>query len=104
MGGGMIGAAPAVGGIFGGGAQMPLGGGGGGGGGGMDLFGGLGGSLGGTGQNPGIMFQGGPHVLPKQVSTIVLYTCTFVCLLAPFTSPFLVSMFLQSMTRAPTAI
>lgn len=56
MGGGMIGAQPAVGGIFGGGAQM---------GGGMDLFGGLGGL--GAAPNAGIMFQGGPLSLPKQV-------------------------------------
>ena len=64
MGGGMIGAQMGVGGIFGG-TQLPgMGGGGGGGGGaGLDLFGGLGG----LGQNPGVMFQGGPVVLPKQV-------------------------------------
>jgi hypothetical protein len=58
MGGGMIGAQPSVGGIFGGSQMAPVGGG-------LDLFGGLGG-LGGPAQNPGIMFQGGPLALPKQ--------------------------------------
>ena len=57
MGMGMIGAQPAVGGIFGGSGM--------GAGGGLDIFGGLGG-VGGTAPNAGIMFQGGPIALPKQ--------------------------------------
>ena len=67
----MIGGQVGVGGIFGG-TGLPAmgggmgGGGGGGGGGGVDLFGGLA-SL---GPNPGIMFQGGPISLPKQVCII----------------------------------
>ena len=66
MGGGMIGAAQGVGGIFGGGgAQMAVGG---------DIFGGIG-SLGGAPQNPGIMFQGGPLVLPKQVCVVCVCVC-----------------------------
>ena len=60
MGGGMIGGQVGVGGIFGG-SQLP--GMGGGAGGGVDLFGGLGN----LGPNPGVMFQGGPMSLPKQV-------------------------------------
>lgn len=62
MGGGMIGAQPGVGGIFGGGGggqMFPQVGGG------MDIFGGLG-DVGGAPLNPGIMFQGGPLALPKQ--------------------------------------
>lgn len=66
MGGGIIGAQPGVGGIFGGGAQM---------GGGSDLFGGLGG-LGAT-LNAGVMFQEGPLSLPKEVRCIVL-ECAYV--------------------------
>ena len=72
MGGGMIGGQPGVGGIFGG-SQMPQAGGD------VDLFGGLGG-LGGQPQNPGIMFQGGPLVLPKQVCSFsaTCSTTTFI--------------------------
>ena len=64
----MIGGQSGVGGIFGGTGLPGMGGGmgGGGGGGGVDLFGGLGG----LGPNPGIMFQGGPISLPKQVCII----------------------------------
>ena len=75
MGGGMIGGQPGVGGIFGG-SQMPQAGGG------VDLFGGLEGlgGLGGQLQNPGIMFQGGPLVLPKQVCSFsaTCSTSTFI--------------------------
>ena len=62
----MIGGQTGVGGIFGGTGLPGMGGGMGGGGGGVDLFGGLGG----LGPNPGIMFQGGPISLPKQVCII----------------------------------
>ena len=89
MGGGMIGAQPGVGGIFGGGGggqMFPQVGGG------MDIFGGLG-DVGGAPLNPGIMFQGGPLALPKQVCVCVcacacacLHEC--VCVFAHFISLF----------------